>query len=67
VTPNGYVAIITSEPIPGVPSHRLYGPYETREAALNALRDEDITTKWGFSSTGVLPLRPVDTLKDERP
>lgn len=67
--PNGYVAIVADEPIGGLPSYRLYGPFVTREAAHLALSDAGLTnggvTHPELHSTGVLPLRPIDSLPEE--
>lgn len=75
MTPNGYVAMVESEPIIGIPSRRLYGPFERSDAAWNALAEAGVIVRVGagqslgagWSGAGVLPLRPIDTLKDERP
>jgi hypothetical protein len=70
-----YVAIVTSEPIIGIPSNRIYGPYDTSGEAWSALLGAGITTQRdgktglasGWSGAGVLPLRDVETIVKERP
>ncbi len=70
-----YVAIVTSEPILGIPSNRIYGPYTTQDEAWQALVDAHIIYRagaaqslcGGWSSAGVLPLRPAEGLKRETP
>lgn len=73
---NGYVAIVESEPIIGIPSRRLYGPFTTMDGAWVGLEQANVIHRGvdgqnrlvgGWSSAGVLPLRPIETLKDERP
>lgn len=70
---DGYVVLVTSEPIKGLPSHRVYGIYETAEDAWSALgRDLGIQTskdvkREGFLGMGVLPLRKAETLQGESP
>lgn len=61
----GYIVILESEPIKGVPSLRVYGTWETRDEALTALHA--IPTLGGFSNSGVLPLRQPNQLKNESP
>lgn len=73
--PNGYIAIVESEPIIGIPSRRMYGPFETSDEAWAALDNAGVIIRVGavqnlgpgWSGAGVLPIRPVNTLLDERP
>ena len=57
---NGYAAIISDEPIPGVRSFRIYGPYETADEAF-------LAGKATGRDHGYLPIRrPEDISKENR-
>ena len=73
---NGYIAFVESQPILGIPSTRIYGPFENEAAgwrelvnmgAVIVMGSNQRQMANGWHRVGVLPLRPVETLKDERP
>lgn len=71
----GYLAFVISEPIKGIPSHRIYGTYATSDLAWAALEEAGVIVRAGIAQKlgdgwaggGVLPMRDPATLKNERP
>lgn len=67
-----YVAVVTSEPITGLPSNRIYGPFKSYDDGRLALMHASVITAEGdlapgWASCSVQLLRPTETLDKERP
>lgn len=67
-----YAVMVTSEPLPGLPSHRIYGPFESYDKGRLALMHAGIITPAGgltpgWAGAGVVLFREVESLVKERP
>lgn len=57
-----YVALVVDEPLPGFPSHRLYGPFNTSDEAVAALGAHPLPD---YVSKGVFLLRGPEEIAKE--
>lgn len=60
---NGYVVLCWDEPIEGLPSHRIYGPFNERDEALS---EGEALSQRTELTVAVLPLRQPAQMEQER-
>lgn len=63
--PQQYVAAVMDEPIPGVPSVRVYGPFATSADALAEIASNHVQERCPEMTTGYLLLRHPDEIAKE--
>lgn len=61
---NGYVVLCWDEPIEGLPSHRIYGPYKERDEAWE--EGKALSQRSDTLTVAVLPLRQTAQMEQER-